>query len=142
MIAETVSLGILSLPSVLAEIGIVPSVTLQTQVSKPDGYVQRCNTYFRSWCCRYLHRLRNRAIQATISARTQHGRRWIDISGPYRSRDFWRRANALFGFCNGQSHFNFQHHVQHFDQPWNMHNCFRLCGDAPFAPLYLAPDFA
>ena len=88
MIAETISLGILSLPSVLASVGMVPYVFLQlsSRLPKLPGatilktalmscvLIQRHHPHSRSRCDSHLHRLRDRPVQARLSSRPQHGR--------------------------------------------------------------------
>lgn len=69
MIAETVSLGILSLPSAVAVLGLAPCVLLaKTHGQKTLITLQGCHSDSWTRCCCNLDWLRYWPIQASISA--------------------------------------------------------------------------
>lgn len=110
MVAETVSLGVLSLPAAVAGLGLVPYVQLHAIDSVQNANIGQCHHYFdRPGYAGDIHWVCDRAIQMEVPAYLKYGRRWRGARRKVRSRAIGNWPNAVPGFHHGQSPAYFRH---------------------------------
>jgi hypothetical protein len=120
MIAETISLGILSLPSVLARIGLVPGLILIVGLGIIATYTGWVIGQFRMkypWVSSDMFLVFSGKIAYDTPGRIFRRRRRDTLQaledGRHRSRSFRRSTNNLSHLYHGQPHSHLDHLPEH-----------------------------
>ena len=112
MIAECISLGILSLPHAMAVLGLLPYVACHARALCANRLPQRsCSHYRIGRHCR-IHWLCDRAIQNQTSGMSQYGRCRNDLVWTCRARAVWLRPISRAYLHHGSTH----HIIHDYDE--------------------------
>ena len=150
MIAETISLGILSLPSVLATVGMVPGAVLIVGlgiVATYSGYVIGQFKMAHPWVSKFHNFLIESNKLTRKPSGPQYGRRGICFISTSRTslrcsgpRILWRCTNNISDLQHGKPYFDMDDLPEHSHRRSCLHDRLGNCGLDSFLDIRYTSD--
>lgn len=144
MIAESISLGVLSLPAAVATLGLVPLVILYSLRLRLWLIARRHDkggySYYWSWAVSHIYWICPWPIQMEASPDFQYGRRGWGPAGSVRSRAIVRRTNTVPHIPHGRPSCDLHGCTELHQRPCDLFNGLWCCWACDLAHLFSAPD--
>lgn len=144
MIAESISLGVLSLPAAVAALGLVPLVTLYSLQLRLWLIIRRHDkggySYYWPWATSHIYWIRSWTIQVEASPDLQYGGRGWGPVGSVRSRATMRRTDTVPHIPDGRPSCHLYGGIELHQRPCDLFNGLWCCWACSITHLFSAPD--